>query len=529
MMNRWIALLLCIGCGGVARPIAEIPPIDGEGSDAATEQTVVAAPWNPPRDDLGVLSVLRQPSESPMVEMRVSFDVGSMEDPPGKEGLTSLTAALMAGGGLGELSYPQVVERLYPMAASLGTHVGRDQTVFVGRAHRDHIEGFYPLFRDMLLAPALGEQDFQRLQTQALSSLTLGLRGSNDEALGQETLQAMLYEGHPYGNPSVGTEAGIAAITLEDVRDHARRMFCAGRATLGLAGGYSAELEGRLRQDLARLEGEQCLGRRSLPDAPEGQPRIWLVEKDSAASVAISMGVHLDVTRDHPDYAALTLAAAYLGQHRTFAGRLMQKMRGDRGLNYGDYAYAEHFMEHPGTRFPAANVSRRQQYFSVWVRPVRREQAHFALRMAVREFRDFVSEGLTQEDFERIRGFVRGYYALFLQTEGRRLGFALDDRYYDTIDPWLAALHQRWETLTVEEVNAAIARHIDPRGLQIAVVTADAEAFADTLASEAESTIRYRGQVPERVREEDPEIRSYRIGIDRDAMHIVPVGELFGE
>ena len=251
-----------------------------------------------------------------------------------------------------------------------------------------------------------------------------------------------------------------------------------------------------------------------------------LVEKD-AASVAISMGMPIGVTRDHPDYAALTLAAAYLGQHRTFAGRLMQKMRGDRGLNYGDYAYVEHFDQEGWTRFPAPNRARRQQYFSIWIRPVQREQAHFALRMAVRELELFRERGLSAEDFERIRTFADRYYALYLQTESRRLGFAIDDRLYDTVDPWLETLRSRWAELDVAEVNAAIRRHIEPSRLQVAVVTPDAEAFADTLASEAPSPIRYRAEVEEAVREEDREVVEYEVGIPRSRMRVLPVTNLF--
>src|SRR5688500_3965012 len=139
------------------------------------------------------------------------------------------------------------------------------------------------------------------------------------------------------------------------------------------------------------------------------------------------MGMPIAVTRAHPDYPALVLATAYLGQHRTFAGRLMQKMRGDRGLNYGDYAYAEHFEQDGYSRFPAPHTVRRQQYFSIWVRPVEPSRAHFALRMAVRELHQLIEHGMTEADFVRIRDFVDRYYALFLQTGSRKLGFAVDD------------------------------------------------------------------------------------------------------
>ncbi|HJK94594.1 MAG TPA: hypothetical protein RMH26_27910, partial [Polyangiaceae bacterium LLY-WYZ-15_(1-7)] len=106
-------------------------------------------------------------------------------------------------------------------------------------------------------------------------------------------------------------------------------------------------------------------------------------------------------------------------------------------------------------------------------------------------------------------------------------GFAIDDRLYDTVDPWLETLRSRWAELDVAEVNAAIRRHIEPSRLQVAVVTPDAEAFADTLASEAPSPIRYRAEVEEAVREEDREVVEYEVGIPRSRMRVLPVTNLF--
>src|SRR5205814_9539815 len=52
-----------------------------------------------------------------------------------------------------------------------------------------------------------------------------------------------------------------------------------------------------------------------------------------------------DVTRSDDDYYALAVANSYLGEHRTFNGKLMQDLRGKRGLNYGDYSYIEDYVQ----------------------------------------------------------------------------------------------------------------------------------------------------------------------------------------
>ena len=47
------------------------------------------------------------------------------------------------------------------------------------------------------------------------------------------------------------------------------------------------------------------------------------------------------MTRRDDEFYALAVANSYLGEHRTFNGKLMQDLRGKRGLNYGDYSYDE--------------------------------------------------------------------------------------------------------------------------------------------------------------------------------------------
>ncbi len=507
-VNAGLLLLSLSACGG-ARPSpgSELP----SGAALAPEQLV-----------------LRANAEAPVLELRVAFEAGSADDPPGFEGLTYVTAVTMLEGRAGEISFAERERRLFPMSAQLSAQIGREQVVFSGRVHRDHIAAFYPLFRDVLRVPAFDLEDFERVRARALSHLTQDLRGADDEALGKEVLQVMLFEGHPYAHPELGTEHGLAALAREHLPEQWTRVLCAARVRVAASGPLDAELERTLQGDLAALRAASCEPQRPLPPPSSlGTRRVWIVDKPEASSVAISIGMPIAVTRDHPDFAALTLAAAYFGQHRTFAGRLMQKMRGDRGLNYGDYAYAEHFEQESETRFPQPNVARRQQYFSVWIRPVRPEHARFALRMAVRELEQFVAEGLSQADFERIQRFASNYFALFAQTEQQRLGYALDDRFYKLSEPYLEALPARFRTLTRDEVNAAIRRHVAPGRLQIAIVATGAQELADALVRGDPSPITYDAEKPPEVLAEDKIIANHPLGLAREQVNVLPLASLF--
>ena len=172
-----------------------------------------------------------QPSRTnPLVAIRLYFEVGSVLDPKGKEGLAALTAAMLAQGGSRARSYAEVLDVLYPLAAGLQHYGDKESVVFFGTVHRDNLERYAELLADQITQPRLAEEDFQRNRQDALDSITKSLRGNDDEALGKAALGSVLYRDHPYGHPAQGTEAGLARITLDDVKDFYRQEFTRGPA-----------------------------------------------------------------------------------------------------------------------------------------------------------------------------------------------------------------------------------------------------------------------------------------------------------
>ena len=71
------------------------------------------------QDDLGEHMVLLPVDGDPTVAFRVLLNVGSQNDPSGKEGLAALTASVITGGSTTEHSYEEILELLYPMASDI--------------------------------------------------------------------------------------------------------------------------------------------------------------------------------------------------------------------------------------------------------------------------------------------------------------------------------------------------------------------------------------------------------------------------
>ena len=83
-----------------------------------------------------------------------------------------------------------------------------------------------------------------------MNSVVSTLRGSDDEELGKETLNTLLYNGHPYGAPVNGTEEGLASIALDDVRAFHASHYTKANVIVGIAGGYPDDFGERVQREI---------------------------------------------------------------------------------------------------------------------------------------------------------------------------------------------------------------------------------------------------------------------------------------
>jgi zinc protease len=466
--------------------------------------------------------VVQASPDSPILSFRLVFHAGSVDDPKGREGLTALTAALLTQGGTRKLSSAQLQEALFPMAAELNAFPDKEFTSFAGRVHKDFLPRFLEIFTDVLLEPRYDPSEFERLRTDALNTVRNRLRNENDEQLGQVALDALLFRGHPYAHFVGGTVQGLEAITLEDVKAHARRVFTQDRLVIGLAGPVDDALKKALTSRLAALPATGA-PRVQLPPVTPAPGRAVVIQKPTL-STAVSMGYVTPLRRGDPDFFPVAFALSYLGEHRQLHGVLFQELRDRRGLNYGNYAYAEHFIEAPGSTFNRTNIARTQQDITLWIRPVVPATGVFATHGAIYYLERLVRQGIPAEQFELSRSFLLSYTRLWEQTDQRRLGYAIDSLFYGTPD-FLEQYRKALSDMTPESVQAAVRRRLRPEALSFAFVTQDAPALIAALKSRAVTPPTYSSARPPEVLADDKAILQQPLPLRPEAIELLPANE----
>lgn len=462
---------------------------------------------------------------NPLVHFKILLRIGSANDPSGKEGLAYLSLNMLTNGGTKAMTYKEITKAFYPMAASVGLSIDKEMSVLSGTIHRDNLEKFYALFKAMILDPGFREEDFIRLRTNQLNFLEKTLVNNMDEQFGKEILSLMLYDEHPYSHHIAGTVETVNSITLDDIKAFYKEQLVQGNIVIGLAGGYPADFPARVMADFSALP-EGFTPR--LSPATESLPKgleILIADKQTPAT-AISMGFPVSIDRSSDDFFALWIAGSHFGEHRQHLSHLFQKIREERGQNYGNYAYIEHFIQ-GRDKFPTTNICRQQQYFSIWIRPLANSNRHFVIRQALRELRKLVEEGISEERFELVRTYLLNYTKLYAQTLDERLGWQMDSHYYGYQD-FLAEVQMRLPRLTRDDVNRAIKKYLNFQNLCMAVITQDGEGLKKALTENTPSPVTYANpNMPKAVLDEDQIIQAYPLEVRAENVKVVPAAEFF--
>ncbi|MDB5198864.1 MAG: peptidase [Chitinophagaceae bacterium] len=478
---------------------------------------------------------LKQPLSNKII-IKLMFRNGSVTDPVGKEGLTEAVADLIAEGGTKTMTNRQIREFIFPMAANYSSSVDKEVTIFTFTVHKDFLRKFYPVVKGLILTPSFKEEDFTRVKSNQQNYVDEIIRASSDEDYSKLALEDLLFRGTRYQHMVSGTSAGVAAITLDDIKAHYKNFFTKNNLTIGIAGGYTPDFLAQLKNDMAKLPATTpTLPTGIKANTPNGI-EVEIISKPDALGSAIFTGAPLAITRSSNDFAALMVANSYLGEHRKSYGKLYDKIRSTRSMNYGDYSYIEWYDNGGGNMLPQSGVPRLSNYFSIWIRPVQIAEglkkqyeelndieighAQFALRLAVRELDNLINKGLSQKDFEVTRQFLRSYIKLYIQTPESQLGFLLDSKYYGRKD-YIKEMDALLAKLTVDDVNRAVKKYLQTQNMFVTIVTDDSEAgpLARALEKNTPSPMSYsnlvREGLPKAVVDEDAEIAKYKLNVKK--------------
>jgi zinc protease len=468
-------LLFSLGCTTATDPA---PTVVG----AAPPAQMPAVPPTPAYT-AGEPRVVTLDSQAPLITIRVMVTHGSTSEPPGKEGLAGLTAEMITDGGYRTASGTMTKEQLAEMTMPWGsgarpsTFPAARTTTFFFTAPREVIARYVrDVLSPMLNEPLFEIDELERLKNERLSAIT-ALRTTDLENLGLAAVDQYVLAGTPYEHDVIGTEASIPTLTRDDVIGFYRAHYRPENIIVGISTTDQTVVE-QVRNAVRSVNRNATA---PPPAVPAARPAAFsgrhaiVIEEPNAPAASVHAGFPINVSRADADYWPLYVANVYLGTHRDSFGQLYQKIREERGYNYGDYSYIEYWAGRPASLFQVFNQPREQQYFSLWVRPVKHEHAVHMMKAITYELEQMVRNGLSAEQLDASKNKARVLYLNLAETVPRLLAARVDDAFYGMegrgfLDSYLASI----DRVTLEQVNAAIRRHLQPDNVKYVVVTSTA-------------------------------------------------------
>jgi zinc protease len=260
---------------------------------------------------------------------------GSSVDPGDAHGLVSITAGLIDEGSRGQ-SALEIADRVARIGGELDLDVGMDAVV-VGLTTLDRfLDTGLALVHEIVTEPNLANDDFNRIRNLRLERL----RQMKDHAgaMADRAFARVLYGGHPYGHLSLGSEAALNAMTVDDTKLLHAAMFTPSGATLVVVGDRPEEelldAAASVFESWRAATSTMAIDRSAALAPPPVEPEVKLavVSRPAAAQSELRIG-HACAPRSTPDYHVLLILNTILGGD--FVSRLNLNLREQKGFTYG--------------------------------------------------------------------------------------------------------------------------------------------------------------------------------------------------
>jgi len=386
----------------------------------------------------------------PIVSIQLIFtNAGHLSNT--KDGQADMSAKLLNEGTKKEGSVG-FAQKLDDRAIELHASVGRETFVIEMSALKSEYAYGMERLTDLLADPNYTDEALAQIKRQKIGWLMQ--KKSDFDYIAATHLRAILFKGTPLARPYDGTLESIQAMTLDDLKGFIdthlgkNNLIVVAGGALGLE-----ELRAYLAPIIARLPQVET---KAMPPvrATDGNVTETIEEADTQQAY-IYFGAPFDYSYKAEDQYKAKIAEYVLGG-AGFGSRLMEELRVKRGLTYGAYSVLRR------TRYAS--------YLSGYLQTKLASQDE-AVRTVKAVVRDFVKNGMTQEELDAAKKFLVGSEPLRLETLSQRLHRAFDEYYYGRPLGFTKTQLTHIQNATLEEINAFIKSHPELADLSFAVVT----------------------------------------------------------
>lgn len=348
----------------------------------------------------GITLLVREDDTVPTVSSRIIFPGGLRSETEATNGAFAFISQLLPTG-TEELNARELAIEIADMAGTVTGFNGKN--TFGLKA--DFLARFFDpglkLLRDIILTPAFDPTEAEKIRPELLAQLKQ--QEDSLPALAFREFSRILFQGHPYGLNTIGSETALANFTTDELeriyREHARPE----EMVLAVAGDVQARDVKKMVERYfgawgSAQEEKNGIEESFLPPAAPAEPEIYNIPREKE-QVHIIIGF-LGTTLTSPDRYALEVVDTILSGQ---SGRLFTELRDKQSLAYSLSAF---------TLFGLDTGS-----FGIYIgtSPDRKDEA---IKSLWKELYLIQEEPVSDEELNKAKNLLISQYELGLQTHG---------------------------------------------------------------------------------------------------------------
>jgi zinc protease len=377
-----------------------------------------------------------------------SLPAGDAFASAGNSAVPTLVGMMLEHGTQSEDQF-KIAQQLESVGAEINFEVGVQLLEIRAKCLKKDLPLVIRLIAEELRTPAFAPAEFAKVQQAAVGGLRQSLENTNARA-NEAFDRAVFPQGHPNRPPATQEMIGaVQSASLEDLKRFHAAHYGPAHLTLIVVGDLDVR---HLQADVAKgfagwSGGNDILRTQAVGSASAAQELS--VPVAGKASVSLVLGEATGLKYRDPDSLALRVGTAILGSG--FTSRLMGSVRDKEGLTYGI-----------GAGMGEDSLTDGYWKISATFAPALLEKGTASTR---RELLKWSREGVTAAELAARKTNLIGAYQVGLSTT-QGLAAALQQavlRGYPV--SWLDDYPGAIDALTLDEVNSAIQKHIDPQKL----------------------------------------------------------------
>lgn len=270
-------------------------------------------------------------NEIPTVNFSLVIEGGHLLDDKNKNGVANLMTDIMMEGTANKTP-EELEEEIELLGASINMYTTNESIVIRGNTLVRNFDKTMDLVEEMLLEPRWDEEEFSRIKTATINQIKRSAADPNTVA--RNVYNKLLYgEDHIFSYPTIGDEASVEAITIEDLKSFYNNNFSPSVSRFHIVGKID---KSSVINNLKDLENSWEAKEVNIPEYTIANNRdkssLYFVDIPNAKQSVINIG-YIALPRNHQDFYPLEVMNYKLGG--SFSGNVNLILREEKGYTYG--------------------------------------------------------------------------------------------------------------------------------------------------------------------------------------------------